>query len=83
MDIIDNNNNPDGFIEPDTILENAKGKYEKLFICGYNADGDLVIFSSHNDAADLNWLLDETKNELHYLVRMAQAGHLPEPEGEE
>ena len=49
------------FIEPDRILEHAKGDFDMLLVIGWNKERKLDVRSSHSDDAENNWLIDKAK----------------------
>lgn len=52
-------------IDPDQILKEAVGEMVSCFVIGYTKEGDLYMASSLADGAELNWLLDRAKIQLH------------------
>lgn len=46
-------------LEPDVILEAAKGQLESAFVIGYTPDGDLYAASSDADMAHVIWMLQK------------------------
>ena len=55
----------DAAMNPDNVLEQAIGKYEKVFILGWNKDGLMDARVTLNLAQmELNWLLDQFKMRL-------------------
>lgn len=51
-------------LDPDTTLENTKGKLEGFVICGYTKDGDEFFASTYADGGDVLWLLERMKLRL-------------------
>lgn len=50
---------------PDNVLELAIGNYEKVFIIGYDNDGNLDARSSTNMTHEsILWLLDKFKHKM-------------------
>lgn len=51
--------------DPDVVLEEAKGQYEKVFILGWDKDGVSDFRSSINISyQEVNWLLDVFKHKM-------------------
>jgi hypothetical protein len=55
-------------LNPDDILEEAKGKLEKVMIIGYTEEGDEYFSSSFADGMTAVWLLERFKNFLVNIV---------------
>lgn len=55
-------------LNPDEMLEEAKGKLDKVMIIGYTADGDEYFDSSFADGMIAVWLLERIKYLLVSLV---------------
>lgn len=56
-------------IDPERILESAKGRLSGVVIVGYTKDGDEEYFaSSIADGADVLWLLERSKKALLEIV---------------
>ncbi len=51
-------------IDPDRILEEAKGKLESCVIVGYDKAGDEFFASSIASGPETSWLLDRAKLKL-------------------
>lgn len=51
-------------LDPDTVLENAIGKLESVFICGYTKDGEEFMASNKSDGAENVWMLERAKYKL-------------------
>ena len=51
-------------LDPDTILENNKGKLEGLVILGYGKDGSEYFASTYADGSEVLWLLERCKKML-------------------
>lgn len=51
-------------LDPDTVLENNKGKLEGLVILGYGKDGDEYFASTYADGSEVLWLLERCKKML-------------------
>lgn len=51
-------------LDPDTVLENNKGKLEGLVILGYDKDGDEYFASTYADGGEVLWLLERCKKML-------------------
>lgn len=50
---------------PDNVLEQAIGEYEKVFVIGYNKDGDVDSRASMNlTPSEINYLIDIFKHKL-------------------
>lgn len=52
-------------LEPDMILEAAKGAYEQIVVVGFNADGQIDMRSSHG-SRDALWIVERAR--LHLLT---------------
>lgn len=50
-------------VEPDTVLELAKGRYAQVLVIGWDEKKDLC-WHSNMDNKDANWLLDQFKETL-------------------
>ena len=55
-------------LNPDDILEEAKGKLEKVMIIGYTDDGEEFMASSFADGMTAVWLLERFKHLLISIV---------------
>ena len=51
-------------LDPDRVLEEAKGKLEHCVIIGYTKDGGEYFASSIADAGTVAWLMDKAKLKL-------------------
>jgi len=51
-------------LDPDTVLENNKGKLEGLVIIGYGVDGSEYFASTYADGGTVLWLLERCKKML-------------------
>lgn len=51
-------------IDPDRILDSAKGQLEGVVILGYTRDGDEYFASSYADGGTALWLLERCKAAL-------------------
>lgn len=51
-------------IEPDEILEQAKGKLQVAIVCGVDADGNQYLSSSVADGGQIIWQLERAKHLL-------------------
>lgn len=51
-------------LDPDTILENNKGKLEGVVIMGWDKDGREVFASSYADGGTVLWLVERLKKAL-------------------
>ena len=51
-------------LDPDTVLENTKGKLEGFVICGYDKNGEEYFASTYADGGDVLWLLERLKLRL-------------------
>lgn len=55
-------------LNPDEMLEEAKGKLEKVMIIGYTAEGDEYFDTSFADGMIAVWLLERIKYLLVSIV---------------
>ena len=55
-------------LDPNLLLEEAKGKLEGVVIIGFMADGTEYFASSVADGADVIWHLERAKHKLMRLV---------------
>lgn len=55
-------------LNPDDMLEEAKGKLEKVMIIGYTAEGDEYFDTSFADGMIAVWLLERIKYLLISIV---------------
>ena len=51
-------------IDPDEILENAKGTFTDVLVLGMDEDGVACFLSSLGDGGDIIWLLEKCKQHL-------------------
>ena len=51
-------------LEPDTVLENNKGKLEGVVILGYGKDGSEYFASTYAGGGEVLWLLERCKKML-------------------
>lgn len=51
-------------LDPDRVLDSAKGKLDSAVVIGFDKDGDLYFASSKADGGDVLWLLEKAKKEL-------------------
>ena len=51
-------------LEPDQVLESAKGELAGLVIVGFTVEGDEYFASTYADGLTVNWLLDRAKTRL-------------------
>lgn len=51
-------------LDPDTVLENNKGKLKGVVICGYDNEGNEYFASTYADGGDVLWLLERMKLRL-------------------
>jgi len=51
-------------LDPDTVLENNKGKLEGFVIIGYGVDGSEYFASTYADGGTALWLLERCKKML-------------------
>ena len=51
-------------LDPDTILENNKGKLEGVVIMGWDKDGNEFFASSYADGGTVLWLVERLKKAL-------------------
>jgi len=49
---------------PESVLENAKGKLDGVVILGYDKDGEEWFASSYADGGDTLWLMERLKLKL-------------------
>lgn len=52
-------------LNPDTILEANKGKFQQLLIAGYDQSGNITICSTHGSRETL-WMIERAK--LHLML---------------
>jgi len=51
-------------LDPDTTLENTKGKLKGFVILGYDLDGTEYFASTYADGGDVLWLMERMKKRL-------------------
>ena len=51
-------------LDPDLILEGAKGNLEGVVILGWDSDGDFYGASSYADGGTVMWLLEMCRRKL-------------------
>ena len=51
-------------LDPDVILEMAKGKLEGTVIIGFDKDGEVYAASSYADGGTVMWLLEACKTKM-------------------
>lgn len=51
-------------LDPDRVLERAKGKLQGVVVLGYDQDGEFFGATSYADGGDLLWLLELCKKKL-------------------
>jgi hypothetical protein len=52
----------DAVIDPEQVIDQAKGRFEKVFIVGVG-DGQLVVLGSHS-MLDCHWVLTKALREI-------------------
>ena len=55
-------------LDPDIVLENAKGKLEGFVIAGHDKEGNEYFASTYADGGDVLWLLERMKLRLLMVV---------------
>ena len=55
-------------LDPDTVLENTKGKLEGAVILGYDKEGNEYFASTYADGGNVLWLLERCKLNLLRIV---------------
>lgn len=56
-------------LNPDRVLEAAKGKLERVVVVGFNDGDGVYVASSHNNVAEAAMLLELAKDQLLSLLR--------------
>lgn len=56
--------NPQSALDPDNILENAKGKFNTVLVLGFDKQDKELFVSSTTDAAEILWLIERMKLRL-------------------
>lgn len=51
-------------IDPELVLEGAKGKLQGCMVIGFDHDGEFYAASSYADGGDAMWLLELCKKRL-------------------
>lgn len=51
-------------LDPDTCLENTKGKLDRFVIVGYDKEGEFFFSSTMGDGGDVLWLMELAKKRL-------------------
>lgn len=51
-------------IDPDLILEGAKGELQDAVVIGFRKDGSFFFASTHADGGTIMWLLESAKLKL-------------------
>ena len=51
-------------LDPERVLEKAKGRLESVVIMGYDKDGHEYFESSISNGPEVNWLIDSLKARL-------------------
>lgn len=51
-------------LDPDRVLENAKGQLKHFVIIGYNTDDEFFFSSTMADGGDVMWMLEVAKLKL-------------------
>jgi len=51
-------------LDPDTVLENTKGKLDRFVIIGYDKEGEFYFSSTMGDGGDVLWLMEKLKAQL-------------------
>lgn len=49
--------NDEAVLEPDFILDSAKGQYQQLLVAGYDQDGKISIRATHG-SREVLWMLN-------------------------
>lgn len=55
-------------IDPDLVLENNKGEFERVLVIGWGKQGELLIASSFSSAPDIQWLIQRATRRLHEIA---------------
>ena len=55
-------------LDPDIVLEEAKGKLEGFVIAGHDKEGNEYFASTYADGGDVLWLLERMKLRLLMVV---------------
>lgn len=51
-------------VEPDLVIDGAKGKLKEVVVIGFENDGAFYLAASSGDVMKANWLIDLAKNIL-------------------
>ena len=51
-------------LDPDTVLENTKGKLEGVILIGYDKEGEEYFASTYADGGEVLWLIERMKLRL-------------------
>ena len=51
-------------LDPDTVLENNKGRFEGLVWAGFDHDGEVIAGSTYADGGTVLWLIEILKRRL-------------------
>lgn len=51
-------------LDPDVVLEGAKGSMQTVVLVGFDNDGDLYFSSTAADGGTVIWLLEQAKKAL-------------------
>ena len=51
-------------LDPERVLEKARGRLESVVIMGYDKDGHEYFASSISNGPEVNWLIDSLKARL-------------------
>ena len=57
-------------LDPDRVLEGAKGQLEAVIVIGYTSDGEEYFASSKADGGTTLWLLERCKKQLLEMPEM-------------
>lgn len=68
-DVVDLNGVTSLDLDPDKVLEAAKGNIDHVIVIGYHKDGSEYFASSTSYVPDIVWLLERYK---HFLLNNAQ-----------
>lgn len=49
---------------PNSVLDDAKDKFEAIMVCGVTKDGEIVISSSMTNVLGMHWLLNRSLFEV-------------------
>ena len=51
-------------LNPDIVLENAKGKLSNFVIMGWDKEGELYFASTFSDGGNVLWIMEKAKQAL-------------------